>query len=302
MGDYIYGTRSLSAAQIIVAKRITNEGYAICLGDYDWSFLKERASLSVTVTTTSTADGKPVKDNGTSTVTVDDAIFDPLMVGEDVTFSATDNAYEITSYTNTKIVVVSGDASGEADADTITVPTGYETALPTDFGGEILDTFAYAPGTTSVVLKETTAPEIEAMRAAGNYATTYPYRYAIVPLEYVAATGQRYKVMWYPKFNAAKTLYYQYRVNEDLETADSTYPRGGRIADRAMRAAALMIAEEERGHDTGPKHNRYQMALAAAIRRDAQLRPSNLGYNGDDSDATGSRWMRAGNDIEYVDR
>jgi len=70
---------------------------------------------------TSTADGAPAKDkdNGTSTVTVDDAIFLSDDAGECVTFKATGNSYVVSSYTSTKVVVVTGDASGEADEDTI---------------------------------------------------------------------------------------------------------------------------------------------------------------------------------------
>ena len=69
----------------------------------------------------STADGAPVKDNGTSTVTVDDDIFNSDMVGRQLKFDTSSNEYAIASYTNTKVVVVTGDASGEDDGDTVTV-------------------------------------------------------------------------------------------------------------------------------------------------------------------------------------
>lgn len=69
----------------------------------------------------STADGAPVKDNGTTTVTVDDDIFNSDMVGRKLKFDATSNEFAIASYTNTKVVVVTGDASGEGDGDTVTI-------------------------------------------------------------------------------------------------------------------------------------------------------------------------------------
>ena len=92
VGEFLYSTRTLSDAQKTEAKRITNRGYGFCLSDYDWFFLKPRASLAVAVTDTDTASGAPSKDNGTSTVTSAAALFDPLMVDTDVTFSATDEA------------------------------------------------------------------------------------------------------------------------------------------------------------------------------------------------------------------
>ncbi len=70
---------------------------------------------------TSTSDGTPVKDNGTTTVTVDGSIFESYMVGWAMTFTATGNSYFVASYTSETILVVTGDASGEADGDTITM-------------------------------------------------------------------------------------------------------------------------------------------------------------------------------------
>ena len=70
----------------------------------------------------STADGAPVKNNGTSTVTTATSIFNSGQVGESVFFEATGNSYVIASFTSARIVVVTGDASGEANGDIVNVP------------------------------------------------------------------------------------------------------------------------------------------------------------------------------------
>ncbi len=84
-----------------------------------------------------TAAGAPVKDNGTSTVTVDDSTFAATDVGHDITFwsAGTPVSYTITAVTNTKVVVVTGDASGEADGDVVQIPHHREIYSEGDFSG-----------------------------------------------------------------------------------------------------------------------------------------------------------------------
>lgn len=91
----------------------------------------------------STADGAPVYASPSSTVTVDDYIFRAADVGHDLTFwsSGTPSSYTISAFTNPKVVVVTGDASGEADGDIVTIShhrTIYTTASFAGFGFDAL--------------------------------------------------------------------------------------------------------------------------------------------------------------------
>ena len=92
-----------------------------------WRELAKRdATAKTPANTGSTADGAPV----TTTITVDDAIFDSTMVGRTVTFGATSNAYAIASVTSSTVVVVATDASGEADGDAVTISVDQSLTLP----------------------------------------------------------------------------------------------------------------------------------------------------------------------------
>lgn len=73
----------------------------------------------------STADGAPSYSSPNSTVTVDDAIFTSAMIARKIVFKATKNEYRIVSYSSSKIVVVRGNASSEADEDIVSVYSGY---------------------------------------------------------------------------------------------------------------------------------------------------------------------------------
>jgi len=97
--------------------------------------------LTVGSPRSSTAAGAPSKDNGTTTVTVDESIFLSTDVGRSVTFKTTGNAYVVATYTNPKVVVVTGNASAEADVDVVSIPNHrsiYETGDFSAFGFQSL--------------------------------------------------------------------------------------------------------------------------------------------------------------------
>ena len=81
----------------------------------------ERGDEVPQVEASSTADGVPV----TTAVKVDDAIFTAAMVGRKILFAASSNEYTIVTFTDTKNVVVDSSAAGEADADAVSVYSGY---------------------------------------------------------------------------------------------------------------------------------------------------------------------------------
>lgn len=98
----------------------------------DWIWQLKKADWNVWTTKTGAASGAPVKDNGTSTVTAAAAMFHESMIGHNVAFTG-GSSYQITAYTNTTVVVVSGDASGESDGGAMTVTADSDYAMPADF-------------------------------------------------------------------------------------------------------------------------------------------------------------------------
>ncbi|GAG04637.1 unnamed protein product, partial [marine sediment metagenome] len=72
-----------------------------------WSFLQPISTVTIWATSTTTLDGpNTTKDNGTSTVTVDDATFYDSMIGYDLTIGTT--AYPITAVASTTVCTVTG--------------------------------------------------------------------------------------------------------------------------------------------------------------------------------------------------
>jgi hypothetical protein len=125
------------------AKAIVNEGYKRFKLAHDWGFLTIRTTLTGWVTNTETAVGAPSYSAPSSTVTVDTAMFYPSMVGQVLTFGTSETTWTIDGYTSSTVVTVTGDASGEAAAQEITVTaTGFQ-RLPDDFSGQMIDEKMY---------------------------------------------------------------------------------------------------------------------------------------------------------------
>ncbi|KKK75208.1 hypothetical protein LCGC14_2876070, partial [marine sediment metagenome] len=141
-------------------------------------------------TVTSTADGTPSYNSSTevTTIDVDDAIFSGVFaVGQTITFDATDNSYVVNSITDSTTVIVDGDASGEADGDTVTITRDYvieavTSTLVVDVTG---DASGEANGATVTVT------------ADGNYTlpSTFGGEYS-GPITYVAGTNAGTFLRW----------------------------------------------------------------------------------------------------------
>jgi len=173
-----------------------------------------------------------------------------------------------------------------ADEDTMSYeihyhPDYYE--LPAAFGGLvgermwIMSTIYYPP--LLVRTFEQIAPYALAVQTPG-----IPRYAAIVPAEYVAATGQRYQVDLWPTPDTDYAIGYQYNVNLDAVAAGE-YPAGGPQCAQAMKACCK--AQAELLQAGGAAGHYYQLALqelASAIAHDMGMRPNNAGPMRDGSD------------------
>ena len=263
-----------------------NRGYTRALGGIDprdpegeahtWSFLRPSDTIIFWTTATGAASGAPSKDNGTTTVTSAAAMFHPEMVGHNVVFTATENSYAIASYTSTTVVVVTGDASGEADADTMTVTPDGVMPLPDDFGGIITNfVYAYSSSTSVGDLEEVSIERMDRLRRDDNAQALT--RYWTIKPRSIVATGQKYDLVIHPVPDADRTVNYAYEVRVILLTdATAVYPVGMPLFHRAVEEAGLAEAEVSLGHVPGVHGPRYAEAMAAAIDSDGG------GYGSDD--------------------
>lgn len=261
-------------------------------------------------TVTSTADGTPTytEANTTSVVDVDDAIFSGVFaVGQTITFSATGNSYVVNTITDTTTVIVDGNASSEADGDTITITRDYvieavTSALVVDvtgnasgeadgatvtitadgnytlssvFSGEYLGPIRYATNTNpGAGIRWTDEGSIRGLRENVSSQTGYPVLAAIRKMD----LARRFELVTYPTPGGDYDVEFPYELYFTELTADSDLHPAGPHYDEAIRAACEAYAEQE-GEDQLEGRVEYynKKALPAAYRRDARSGPKHLG-------------------------
>ena len=264
-------------------------------------------------TVTSTADGVPTYTtaNKTTVVNVDDAIFSGVfVVGQTITFSATGNSYTVNTITDTTTVIVDGDASGEADADTVTITRDYvieavtsalvvdvtgdasgevtgatmtvtaggDYTLPSTFGGEFLGPITYAAGTSSgAFIRWGSEGEIRRFRENVTTQTGYPL---VAAIRKMAATNvaRRHEMLVYPTPAADYTVEFPYELYfTALSAATDLHPAGPHY-DGAVLAACEAQAERQGEDRLAGRFEYYEKkALPAAHRRDMRGAPRKLG-------------------------
>ena len=288
VGESVYGTRSLSAAQKVKAKQLANDGYLEFLQERAWEFLKPSASIVAFADASGVCDGAPAYADPLSTVTVTEATFHASMVGHNLVFADTENEYEITSYTSSLVVVVTGDASGEDAADTVTVASGNWGRLPDDFL-HVIGSFAYEPA--SEVGPRRVPPGLLRELRAQDLAQSQGIIFIAIEPVALGTTGQRWNFLWHGGVSSDETFYYRYRSSPDEMTADGEYPVGGPLHGSTIEMYGLKKAEEEKGKVDGAMHKLADRRLATSIERDADTLPRNLGPNEEHSDdAAGRDW------------
>lgn len=261
------------------ALKYVKAGYARFLAGLDprtgrthtWSFLQPYSTIDLWTTQTGTASGAPVYSDPSSTITSASAMFYESMVGHDVAFTG-GSSYTITSYTSSTVVVVTGDASGEADGRAMTVTaTGYY-SFESDFGGLIENpVYPYSSTLTTLELEEVT-PETIYTYWRNTDTAGVPRYWAIIPQTFVAATGQRYQVICAPLPEDARTWSYRYLVSAlDITDVAEVFLLGGTTHSYTIRQFALADAEMILGHTSGVQEDLAQKMMAAAIDIDKAL-------------------------------
>ena len=261
-------------------------------------------------TVTSTADGTPTYTaaNGTTVIDVDDAIFSGVFaVGQTITFDATDNVYTVNSITDTTTVVVDGDASGEADGDTVTITRDYvieavtsalvvdvtgnasgesdgatvtvtadgNYTLPSTFGGEYLGPISYAAGENpGATIRWGSEGNIRRLRENVSSQTGYPTIAAVRK----SGTARRWELIVYPTPGGEYTLEFPYELYFTALSATTDLHPAGAHYDETIMAACEGYAEMK-GEDRLAGRLQYYRgsALPAAHRRNRRSAPRKLG-------------------------
>lgn len=274
VAEYNYGIRTgLSAGQIAECKRWVNGAQSIYAGEYNWTFLSPQASMTLWADASGTCTG--VKDNGTTTVTATTASFFASMVGHDIVIADV-GTFTITSYTNSTVVVVSGDATGAAKAFTITADGRY--SLPADCDSLKTDP-TYSTATSAIGTLAEKSPEYIRHRHSATTVTGNPREYAVQPRTFDNTTGQRRELYVYPIPQSDRVVEYQYSVIQADMVNDTDMPLGGARHCWTIVAGALAFAEEKKHGGPGAEAKIYERRLANSKRRDDQQRSRNLGQN-----------------------
>ncbi len=254
-----------------------------------FSFLRPEATIKLWPTTASTADGAPAKDNGTSTVTADDAMFYDSMIGASVVFTATSKSYVIESVTSTLIAVVTGDASGEADEDVITVTSAGIIYMPENFGGSLMEPFVYVNDDETLTdLYERSTERIDYLYR-DNTETGTPEYYAFQGGAVSADAIQTWQAKFHPITDTLRTLRYRYRVRVPRATDNpKQYPPGGSDFCDAIVACCLAAAEEKSGGKrSGRREAAANRAMLEAVALDLEMYgdapQEHVEFSGDDT-------------------
>jgi hypothetical protein len=286
-----------SSAQVLEVNRRTNEGYRNFLFSstdpsgmpHRWSFLEPLAEIIVWPTTTGTTVGAPVYSDPSSTITATVAAFYPSMIGKNFTFDTSGVNYVILSVTSTTVMVVTGDASGEAAADTYTITADGNYRLPDDFGSISGDFLILESGYIRRRVTRTNIAIILQNRTVYVDYAFIPDKFAIIPEAMTGTTGQRQNVAMYPTPNAVITFTYVYSILPDALTATKPYPKGSEVYSEAIRYGCLAEVEKRNGIDRGYR-GEYERLLANAVKMDLLMAmPDTLGYNADPSTRNNGR-------------
>jgi len=261
-------------------------------------------------TVTSTADGAPSYDSDTevSTIDVDDAIFSGVFaVGQSITFDATGNSYVVNTITDTTTVIVDGDASGEADGDTITITRDYvieavtsalvvnvtgdasgeadgatvtitadgNYTLPSTFGGEYLGPITYAAGENpGASIQWESEGLIRRLRENTSSQTGVPSIAAVRKSD----IARRWELVVYPTPGGDYTVEFPYELYfTALSAVTDLHPFGAHYDETVM--AACEAYAEMKGQDNLAGRVQYYegKALPAAHRRNRRSSPKKLG-------------------------
>ena len=240
-----------------------------------WSFLRPLAELNIGGAVAATVASGTT--GGVITVATPAAgIFDPSMIGQDLTISDTaTRTVTVTGFTSPTIVTTSDTAGFASKA--ISVAASGVVNLPSDFGS-LVGRLQYPRSDTLTfpTLQSHSTDEIEVMwRHQVPTEWPYPYAYALAPCPFVTATGQRYQVWLAPLPTTAVTLIYRYVVIPNILADDANYPLGGWQHQDTILYMALADWELKSGHGVGVWEGKAQQALGTSIEIDRRMNETN---------------------------
>lgn len=249
---------------------------------HEWSFMKPTTTITIFGDVTGTVSGNGVWATPNTTITATAASFYPGMVGMNFTFDTSSTDYEIVSYTNTTVIVVLGNASGEAADDTFTITSTGDFRLPDGFGG-LLGAVTFAPGASYDELDNVGEERIRELRVSSETSAVPDYC-AVRPLLGDGSTGQRFELMTYATPDTTYVMYYRYLALADQLSGTALYALGGMLHGETILESCLAVAEEREDPEKRTHRDAYGERLLASIELDRKRGPKNLGYMGDDSD------------------
>ena len=141
----------------------------------------------------------------------------------------------------------------------------YDTDLPSDFS-QITDPFSYAPDEYRSSPIQVDSNAIREFLSGTDYTNAMCY-FAITSDDFVAATGERWKVMWYPRPSEDYTMYYRYRATPAIPTTGEKMrgdPRFSMAAMYCVYAAAASYAKDQNTYYADMRDK----AMATAIEQD----------------------------------
>jgi hypothetical protein len=140
-----------------------------------------------------------------------------------------------------------------------------DTDLPTDFS-QLTDAFSYEPDEYRGSPVQVESHTIRELRSATDYTNRMCY-FAITSDTFVAATGERWKVMWYPRPEEDYTMYYRYRATPTIPTTGEMMRGDPRFSLAAMYCVFASAASYKKDQDTYYADTRDK-AMAEAIKQD----------------------------------
>ena len=234
-----------------------------------WSFLRPRAELDLAATTAGTATGVYSAGDDETTITSTASDFVPGMVGESIVVTDV-GTLTLASYTSPTIMVASEGEAFTAKAFTIATHKGIYT-LPDTFGG-LADEIVYIYDSNNRIPITQVSPDtVYAHRRATN-STGTPQLFAIEIGTFAAATGANWQFIVAPRTDAARTVFYRFKLIAPVLTdSASVYLMGGAAHSWTLRAAAIADWENVAKSAPGPFEQKYQTAMHASIEEDKAI-------------------------------
>jgi hypothetical protein len=151
--------------------------------------------------------------------------------------------------------------------------------LPDDWGGK-LSNFTYHDGVHDGRMVRIIG-ELEFRRLVGDNDKKGPPEAAVIYQKdpFVGTTGQRWRVQFYPKPDAAYALLIRYQAVPAVPTAGGSFFVGGPMHSETLLEACLSVAELEERDEAGPHFVAFMENLRASVARDRQLSsPPSMGF------------------------